>query len=229
MDSSSQMLFNTPVKHLWEQFQIWWGAHCWSFSPCQVRIQETQGELPRGSIPRSLEVILRAEAVESAQAGDKCDFTGSLIVVPDVSQLATPGLLLLMTSMGCPSCAGSCCPDSRFPGRVTCRNRLAGDGDRGLRNRGHPGAARPRRAGALLQTRLSGLLRGPHKPTGESAEKEDWKVLVISVLYGFPSNSGAGMGKALSVRVCHLSVLVWLSLYSRWIYIAKIFSCLCCS
>ncbi|KAF2985058.1 hypothetical protein EK904_012657 [Melospiza melodia maxima] len=58
----------------------------------KVRIQETQGELPRGSIPRSLEVILRAEAVESAQAGDKCDFTGSLIVVPDVSQLATPGL-----------------------------------------------------------------------------------------------------------------------------------------
>lgn len=57
----------------------------------QVRIQETQTELPRGSIPRSMEVILRAEAVESAQAGDKCDFIGCLIVVPDVSQLATPG------------------------------------------------------------------------------------------------------------------------------------------
>nr|XP_026245279.1 DNA replication licensing factor MCM6 [Urocitellus parryii] len=56
-----------------------------------VRIQETQAELPRGSIPRSLEVILRAEAVESAQAGDKCDFTGTLIVVPDVSKLSTPG------------------------------------------------------------------------------------------------------------------------------------------
>ncbi|KPP71401.1 DNA replication licensing factor MCM6-like, partial [Scleropages formosus] len=49
----------------------------------KVRIQETQAELPRGSIPRSVEVILRAEAVESAQAGDKCDFVGSLIVVPD--------------------------------------------------------------------------------------------------------------------------------------------------
>ncbi|XP_007437102.1 DNA replication licensing factor MCM6 [Python bivittatus] len=58
----------------------------------KVRIQETQAELPRGSIPRSVEVILRAEAVESAQAGDKCDFTGSLIVVPDVSQLSTPGV-----------------------------------------------------------------------------------------------------------------------------------------
>ncbi|XP_065132772.1 MCM6 minichromosome maintenance deficient 6, like [Paramisgurnus dabryanus] len=57
----------------------------------KVRIQETQAELPRGCIPRSLEVILRAEAVESAQAGDRCDFTGTLIVVPDVSSLAIAG------------------------------------------------------------------------------------------------------------------------------------------
>ncbi|XP_066300291.1 zygotic DNA replication licensing factor mcm6-B-like [Branchiostoma lanceolatum] len=57
----------------------------------KVRIQETQAELPRGSIPRSVEIILRAEAVEMAQAGDKCDFTGTLIVVPDASQLTTPG------------------------------------------------------------------------------------------------------------------------------------------
>ncbi|XP_045907787.1 DNA replication licensing factor MCM6 [Micropterus dolomieu] len=58
----------------------------------KVRIQETQAELPRGSIPRSLEIILRAEAVETAQAGDRCDLTGTLIVVPDVSQLSTPGV-----------------------------------------------------------------------------------------------------------------------------------------
>jgi len=57
----------------------------------KVRIQETQAELPRGSIPRSVEVILRAEAVEMAQAGDKCDFTGTLIVVPDVGSLNLPG------------------------------------------------------------------------------------------------------------------------------------------
>lgn len=57
-----------------------------------MRIQETQAELPRGSIPRSLEIVLRAEAVETAQAGDRCDFTGTLIVVPDVSQLRTPGM-----------------------------------------------------------------------------------------------------------------------------------------
>ena len=39
----------------------------------------------------SVEVILRAEAVETAQAGDKCDFIGSLIVVPDVGSLSLNG------------------------------------------------------------------------------------------------------------------------------------------
>ena len=34
---------------------------------------------------------MRAEAVEMAQPGDKVDFIGTFIVVPDVSQLAIPG------------------------------------------------------------------------------------------------------------------------------------------
>lgn len=57
----------------------------------KVRIQETQQELPRGCIPRSVEVILRAENVETVQAGDRYDFTGTLIVVPDVRSLSLPG------------------------------------------------------------------------------------------------------------------------------------------
>ncbi|XP_011495965.1 PREDICTED: DNA replication licensing factor Mcm6 [Ceratosolen solmsi marchali] len=57
----------------------------------KVRIQETQEELPRGCIPRSLEIILRAESVETVQAGDRYDFTGTLIVVPDVGVLSMPG------------------------------------------------------------------------------------------------------------------------------------------
>jgi len=40
---------------------------------------------------RSVEVVLRADAVESVQAGDRYDFTGTLIVVPDVGALALPG------------------------------------------------------------------------------------------------------------------------------------------
>ncbi|XP_066581178.1 DNA replication licensing factor Mcm6 [Prorops nasuta] len=56
----------------------------------KVRIQETQAELPRGCIPRSLEVILRAETVETVQPGDRYDFTGTLIVVPDVGAISLP-------------------------------------------------------------------------------------------------------------------------------------------
>lgn len=57
----------------------------------KVRIQETQAELPRGAIPRSVEVILRAENVETVQAGDRYDFTGTLVVVPDVGSIQLPG------------------------------------------------------------------------------------------------------------------------------------------
>ncbi|ORY28278.1 putative DNA unwinding-related protein [Naematelia encephala] len=58
----------------------------------KVRIQENANEIPTGSMPRSLDVILRAEIVERAKAGDKCTFTGTFIVVPDVSQLGLPGV-----------------------------------------------------------------------------------------------------------------------------------------
>lgn len=58
----------------------------------KVRVQETQAELPRGCIPRSLEIILRAEAVETVQAGDRYDFTGTMIVIPDISVLSLPGV-----------------------------------------------------------------------------------------------------------------------------------------
>lgn len=42
-------------------------------------------------MPRSLDVILRGELVERAKAGDKCVFTGTFVVVPDVGQLGLPG------------------------------------------------------------------------------------------------------------------------------------------
>ena len=49
----------------------------------RVRVQENSEEVPAGSLPRSMEVILRNEAVEQARAGDKVIFTGSLLVTPD--------------------------------------------------------------------------------------------------------------------------------------------------
>ncbi|KAK9453301.1 MCM2/3/5 family-domain-containing protein [Dipodascopsis uninucleata] len=58
----------------------------------KVRIQENSSEIPTGSMPRTLDVILRGEIVDLAKAGDKCVFTGTLIVIPDVSQLGLPGV-----------------------------------------------------------------------------------------------------------------------------------------
>mmetsp|Transcript_67534 Transcript_67534/g.201841 ORF Transcript_67534/g.201841 Transcript_67534/m.201841 type:complete len:630 (+) Transcript_67534:95-1984(+) len=57
----------------------------------RIRVQENASEIPAGSMPRTVDVILRGENVERAKAGDKCVFTGALIVVPDVAQLAAPG------------------------------------------------------------------------------------------------------------------------------------------
>ncbi|KZS95697.1 DNA unwinding-related protein [Sistotremastrum niveocremeum HHB9708] len=62
----------------------------------KVRIQENANEIPTGSMPRSLDVILRGEMVERAKAGDKCIFTGCFVVVPDVSQLGLPGVTNVM-------------------------------------------------------------------------------------------------------------------------------------
>ncbi|RLV83369.1 DNA replication licensing factor MCM6 [Meyerozyma sp. JA9] len=58
----------------------------------RVRIQENSNEIPTGSMPRTLEVILRGDTVERAKPGDKCKFTGTEIVIPDVSQLGLPGV-----------------------------------------------------------------------------------------------------------------------------------------
>ncbi|KAK4618382.1 DNA replication licensing factor mcm6 [Fulvia fulva] len=57
----------------------------------KVRIQENSSEIPTGSMPRTMDVILRGEMVDRAKAGEKCIFTGTLIVVPDVSQFKVPG------------------------------------------------------------------------------------------------------------------------------------------
>ncbi|KAF4323462.1 hypothetical protein BBO99_00001347 [Phytophthora kernoviae] len=54
----------------------------------RVKVQENSDEIPAGSMPRSIDVILRHENVEQAKAGDRVVFTGTLIVVPDVSKFA---------------------------------------------------------------------------------------------------------------------------------------------
>ena len=48
-------------------------------------------QVPAGSLPRTMEVVLRNEQVEQARAGDKLVFTGNLVVVPDIAMLTIPG------------------------------------------------------------------------------------------------------------------------------------------
>lgn len=58
----------------------------------KARIQENANEIPTGSMPRTLDVILRGDCVERAKPGDRCKFTGTEIVVPNVAQLGLPGV-----------------------------------------------------------------------------------------------------------------------------------------
>lgn len=57
----------------------------------KVRVQENASEIPSGSMPRHMEVVLRQDAVEKAKAGDKCVFIGSLMVIPDLGAAKLPG------------------------------------------------------------------------------------------------------------------------------------------
>lgn len=58
----------------------------------KIKLQESSHEIPTGSMPRTMDVIVRGEMVDRAKAGERCIFTGTLIVVPDVSQLGLPGV-----------------------------------------------------------------------------------------------------------------------------------------
>lgn len=57
----------------------------------KLRVQENADQIPAGSMPRSMNVILRNEMVEHCKAGDKCVFVGTLVVLPDASALARAG------------------------------------------------------------------------------------------------------------------------------------------
>ncbi len=64
----------------------------------KMKLQENNSEIPAGSMPRSIEVILRNEVVERAKPGDKVVITGTLIVVPDVSQLSKSSTMAVRRS-----------------------------------------------------------------------------------------------------------------------------------
>jgi len=57
----------------------------------KIKLQEYSSDIPAGSMPRSIDVILRGEIVDRAKPGDKAIFSGKLVVVPDIVQLLKPG------------------------------------------------------------------------------------------------------------------------------------------
>jgi DNA replication licensing factor MCM6 len=59
----------------------------------RLRLQENENEVPAGSMPRSMDVIVRDENCERCKPGDKVLITGSLIVVPDVPSMMNPAEL----------------------------------------------------------------------------------------------------------------------------------------
>merc|ERR1719353_268507 len=59
----------------------------------RIRLQENENEIPAGSMPRSMDVIVRDEMCERCKPGDKVLVTGCLIVVPDVPSLMSPSEL----------------------------------------------------------------------------------------------------------------------------------------
>ena len=57
----------------------------------RLRVQEAPDEVPPGSLPRTVEVVLRGDAVDCARPGDRSVFAGDLVAVPDVAALSAPG------------------------------------------------------------------------------------------------------------------------------------------
>lgn len=58
----------------------------------KVKLQENASEIPPGSMPRSIDVVLRNDACEKVKPGDRVIVTGAVIVVPEVVSLFKPGV-----------------------------------------------------------------------------------------------------------------------------------------
>ncbi|EPR79597.1 DNA replication licensing factor MCM6 [Spraguea lophii 42_110] len=56
----------------------------------RVHVQEITEEIPSGSLPRNMDVIVRNELTENIRPGDTLFFTGHLILLPDIIQMMLP-------------------------------------------------------------------------------------------------------------------------------------------
>ena len=66
----------------------------------RIHVQESTEEIPNGSLPRNIDVIVRNELVEKIKPGSHLKFTGYCAVVPDILQLKLPNLKSVPTMEG---------------------------------------------------------------------------------------------------------------------------------
>lgn len=66
----------------------------------RVHVQEKADEIPNGCLPRSIDVIVRNELVEQIKPGSNLNFTGYLMVIPDIVQLKLPNLKSIPVAQG---------------------------------------------------------------------------------------------------------------------------------
>ena len=66
----------------------------------RVHVEERADEIPNGCLPRSMDVIVRNDLVEQIKPGANLNFTGYLMVVPDIVQLKLPNMKSIPTSNG---------------------------------------------------------------------------------------------------------------------------------
>lgn len=66
----------------------------------RVHVQESTEEIPNGCLPRSIDLIVRNELCEQIKPGSTLNFTGYLVVVPDVTQLKLSNQKSITTSEG---------------------------------------------------------------------------------------------------------------------------------
>lgn len=92
MSSSAKLL--QGLQHLSPpQFKDCDAAFMWNGTYLHSSMQ-----MPPGSLPRAMDVIIRNEMVERIRPGDKAIFTGSLIVIPDMGAFQAPGERTLLQS-----------------------------------------------------------------------------------------------------------------------------------
>eukprot|EP00796_Vickermania_ingenoplastis_P004675 gene4676-3369_t len=70
------------------RFQLIPSHHLTRFGDWQkIRLQEDTNRIPAGCMPRTIEIVVRNDAVEVAKPGDRIAATGCAIVVPEVHKL----------------------------------------------------------------------------------------------------------------------------------------------